>query len=465
MLRRSIALATRGRCFSSAAAKPAGQLYICGTGESNKLGTGNTRDIEVPTAVEALADVPIVHVNCGRYHTAALSADGDVYAWGLESSGQLGVPNRPKAPTPTKVEALCGIGVRALSCGLYHTLALTEEGDVYSFGFGGSFLNGVGGLGSGDRAQIDTPTMIADFKATAVSAGGYHSVALDADGAAYSWGRGEWGRLGHNDSTDCYEPTVIDSPEIEGGVTTILAGDVHTGALTRDGRVCTWGRNENWQLGYEVTGLLNAGQSLDAQQEPQVVELPDDGLVASKLACGELGTAALMSDGKTVYVWGMVRTHTHTHGPDAPNSPSFVAPCFVRARHATEPMAPRMYVLCRVGSSSRIVCPAPRISKARLSTSVLVATTCASPRPHIAPPSRRRSACGSPHPAACACVQMALLTDAGRMYSFGTGPSLGLARTARKQWELVEVTAHSFDGKRVLDMHCGPYTTAMIVEP
>ena len=60
---------------------------------------------------------------------------------------------------------------------------------------------------------------------------------------------------------------------------------------------------------------------------------------------------------------------------------------------------------------------------------------------------------------------MALLTDAGRMYSFGTGPSLGLARTARKQWELVEVTAHSFDGKRVLDMHCGPYTTAMIVEP
>ena len=69
---------------------------------------------------------------------------------------------------------------------------------------------------------------------------------------------------------------------------------------------------------------------------------------------------------------------------------------------------------------------------------------------------------------------MALLTDTGRMYSFGTGPSLGLARSSRKQWELVEVTggqelngttAISFDGKRVLDVNCGPYTTAIIVEP
>ena len=59
---------------------------------------------------------------------------------------------------------------------------------------------------------------------------------------------------------------------------------------------------------------------------------------------------------------------------------------------------------------------------------------------------------------------MALLTDSGRMYSFGTGPSLGLPRSARQQWELIEVTAHSLEGKRVLDMCCGPYSTAMIVE-
>lgn len=309
------ALARAGwRCFSSSGTV-AGQLYICGTGESNKLGlgAGDTSDRETPTLVSALEGVPVVQVSCGRYHTAALSADGDVYAWGLESSGQLGLGSaRTKAPVPTKVEALSSIGVKALSCGLYHTLALTEAGEVYSCGFGGSFLNGVGGLGTGERTQVETPVKLAAFggddselgvAAAVVSAGGYHSVALDAEGGAWSWGRGEWGRLGHTDSSDCYEPTRIESEELGPRVRACLAGDVHSGALAPDGSVYTWGRNENWQLGYEVSGLLNAGQSLDAQQEPQIVEMDTESKV-SQLSCGELGTAALLEDG-SVYVWGV----------------------------------------------------------------------------------------------------------------------------------------------------------------
>ena len=119
MLRRPIVqLAGAGaRLLSSgggaaATTTAAGKLYVCGTGESNKLGLGNTSDLETPTLVEALAEVPIKHVSCGRYHTAALAADGDVYAWGLESSGQLGLGSkRTKAPTPQKVEGLSGIDV------------------------------------------------------------------------------------------------------------------------------------------------------------------------------------------------------------------------------------------------------------------------------------------------------------------------------------------------------------------
>merc|ERR1719198_1893590 len=91
-------------------------------------------------------------------------ASGDVYAWGREGSGQLGLGSaRTKAKVPQKVEALSGIGVKQLSCGSYHSLALTEAGEVWSCGFGGSFFNGAGGLGHGDRKQLDSPTKLDAF--------------------------------------------------------------------------------------------------------------------------------------------------------------------------------------------------------------------------------------------------------------------------------------------------------------
>merc|ERR1740130_2277666 len=99
---RAFRYATATRAFS-AKASASGALYMCGTGESHKLGLGDTKDRETPVLVEALAGVPISHVACGKYHSVALSAAGDVYA--------------------------CG--------------------------FGGSFFNGAGGLGHGDRKQLD----------------------------------------------------------------------------------------------------------------------------------------------------------------------------------------------------------------------------------------------------------------------------------------------------------------------
>jgi len=257
--------ASRAAFSTSAAAKnksAAGTLYMCGTGESNKLGVGDSNDREVPVCVETLRDVPIVHVACGKYHTAAISESGDVYAWGLESSGQLGLGSRIKASLPQKVEALCGLGVTQLSCGMYHTLALTDKGEVYSFGFGGSFFNGAGGLGLGDRSQRDTPVKLSAFgppseasegvAAASVSAGGYHSVVRDAEGGVWTFGRGEWGRLGHGDASDCLLPTRVEvHSSMRGAVEGVLvaqAGEGHTGTLGADGVVYTWGRNEHWQL-------------------------------------------------------------------------------------------------------------------------------------------------------------------------------------------------------------------------
>jgi len=106
------------RALSTAQPNPArvaGSLHICGTAESHKLGVGDLQDREAP--VPLMEGVKIAHVACGKYHTAAVSADGDVYAWGLESSGQLGLGSyRTKAHTPAKVRLLrLKLGTRRLS--------------------------------------------------------------------------------------------------------------------------------------------------------------------------------------------------------------------------------------------------------------------------------------------------------------------------------------------------------------
>ena len=89
----------------------------------------------------------------------------------------------------------------------------------------------------------------------------------------------------------------------------LVAGEAHSACLATDGRVFTWGRNEHWQLGYEVVGLLNSGQSFDAQAEPAEVPMAEaagEGARARMLAAGEKGTAVLLDDGR-VLLWGMAR--------------------------------------------------------------------------------------------------------------------------------------------------------------
>ncbi|KAL1528829.1 hypothetical protein AB1Y20_010156 [Prymnesium parvum] len=389
------------RAFSTAAAPQGGTLYMCGTGEYNKLGVSDTKDREVPVAVEGLEDVEIIQVSCGKYHTAALSASGDVFAWGLESSGQLGLGSaRTKAPVPTKVDALSQMKVKSLSCGLYHTLALTDEGEVWSVGYGGSFFSGAGALGHGNRAQLDTPAKLSAFgdagdagvRAASVSAGGYHSIVQDVNGGVWSFGRGEWGRLGHSDSADLLQPQRIEECDHMGAVVSAFAADAHSACLAADGTVFTWGRNEHWQLGYEVAGLLNSGQSFDAQQEPAPVPMPAEAAKAVKLAVGEMGCVSLLED-QSIWMWGMARYFIPTRLP--------VGEVQIGAK----------IVDVQMGASHVI-----------------------------------------------------LLTEDGSLYSFGTGAPLCLPKVERKPWQLAPVPSVYLNERRVLNVSCGAYSTALILE-
>ena len=94
------------------------------------------------------------------------------------------------------------------------------------------------------------------MRAASISAGGYHSLVHDVNGGVWTWGRGEWGRLGHSDSLDLLEPKRLEECDYLGAIGAAFAAEAHSACLAADGTVYTWGRNEHWQLGYEVRERL-----------------------------------------------------------------------------------------------------------------------------------------------------------------------------------------------------------------
>jgi len=83
-----------------------GQVWSCGAGWEGPLGHGNEASLCVPTRIPALADVPISMIAAGRAHSLAISADGALYSWGWGKSGQLGHGDRASVHVPRRVEAI-----------------------------------------------------------------------------------------------------------------------------------------------------------------------------------------------------------------------------------------------------------------------------------------------------------------------------------------------------------------------
>ena len=133
----------------------------------------------------------------GPSNSLALTADGAVWSWGDGDYGKLGHGDQQEQLLPKKIEALAGQRVVAVSAGAAHSLALTADGAVWSWGRGT-----YGRLGHGDEQDELLPKKVEAFagqRVVAVSAAIFHSLAVTADGAVFTWGKGEDGYLGHGE--------------------------------------------------------------------------------------------------------------------------------------------------------------------------------------------------------------------------------------------------------------------------
>eukprot|EP00803_Ostreobium_quekettii_P009976 evm.model.scf_2796.2 EVM.evm.TU.scf_2796.2 scf_2796:5567-19194(-) len=207
----------------SLALSSCGQIFSCGQGTQGALGHGNEEDQTVLVHLWRMWPIGIVQIDCGDHHSLALSVDGRVFAWGRGKYGQLGLGDYNTVNEPHCVSGLAGISVTQIACGADHSLAVTAQGKVYSWGRG---TCGQTGLGATDNTC--TPTQIESLQEEyiiQVSAGSSHSLALARAGSIFAFGNGELGQLGNGDVRNHLLPCRIDALPEHPPLYIVAAGD------------------------------------------------------------------------------------------------------------------------------------------------------------------------------------------------------------------------------------------------
>ncbi|KAI9538030.1 hypothetical protein NQZ68_019371 [Dissostichus eleginoides] len=256
----------------------------------------------VPRPMKILCAVS--QVACGSHHSVALTKDGQVYTWGQGSRGQLGLGERqPSATSPQHLNALSAVPLVQVAAGGGQSFALSVSGALFSWG-----SNHCGQLGLGDTTDRHTPTPVHCLnlkKTTHISCGKDHTATLTKDGAVFTFGSGEHGQLGHNSFRDELRPRLV--AELWGPkVTKIACGRHHTLVLTDSKRVYSFGCGEQGQLGH--------GEESNPSV-PLPVQLPQDtnDVIKNIFAGGNVSFAVYTSNEDVQEEANTVRVNTVTH--------------------------------------------------------------------------------------------------------------------------------------------------------
>jgi alpha-tubulin suppressor-like RCC1 family protein len=233
-----------GYSFSLAIAKN-GRAWAWGINLDGQLGDNSIISKQTPVSVAGAAKT-FCQISAGGGHALAIDKNGKGWGWGYNYNGQLGNNSYNSQTTP--VSFFGGYTFCKIAAGGYFSLGISKQGRAFSWG-----ANEFGQLGNNNDIGGAVPQSVLGAVKTfcQIAAADSHSLAIDKNGRAWGWGYNNNGQLGDNTITQRLTPV-----SVAGAAKTfcqISAGTFHSLAIDKNGRAWAWGRNNEGQLGDNST--------------------------------------------------------------------------------------------------------------------------------------------------------------------------------------------------------------------
>jgi len=261
------------------------ELFSWGSNGAGQLGLNNRTSYSSPKQVGSFSgSVSWASISAGSSFNAAIKTDGTLWAWGAGTTGQLGLGNTTAYSSPKQVGSLTNW--LQISAGYYNNAAIKTDGTLWAWG-----RNDYGQLGDGTTVNKSSPVQIGaltTWASVSTSNGSLSKAAIKTDGTLWVWGRGSNGVLGLGNLTN------YSSPKQVGALTnwsTVQLNGATVVAIKTDGTLWSWGYNQNGQLG--------SGTTTSRSSPVQVGALTN----WSKIANGDNNIIAVKTDG-TLWTWG-----------------------------------------------------------------------------------------------------------------------------------------------------------------
>lgn len=277
---------SQGENFS-VALKQDGTLWVWGRNLYGLLGDGTGTHTEIQHPTQIGTDANWTDISVGRYFALGKKANGDLYGWGANDYGQLGLGNNTNVLTPTLIQQ----NVAAFSAGYYHTAVVKTDGTLWSTGY-----NEWGNLAIGSLSLYSNVFLQESSNATnwrSIGTGYYNSFAIKTDGTLWTAGSNFYGQnaLGTPASVGSNMTVNFTKVGTDTNWASASGGFYHAVGLKTNGELWSWGLNDNGRLGLGTTG----GTLYVPQQIP--------GTTWTAISVTYNASSALKADG-SLWTWG-----------------------------------------------------------------------------------------------------------------------------------------------------------------